>query len=428
MASHNEDRHGLNIRANANLLRLPTACPKLWFMTTIRSHGRYGDALRSAEFRALLGAVSLSITGTSVTAVALTVLVYQRTSSPFLSALTFALGFLPYVLGGAFLSALVDRVAPRRLLVSCDLGCAVLVTAMVWPGLPTPALLALLVAIGTVTGLSSGARGAVVRGVVPDIAYVPARSLLRIAAQIAQIAGNAAGGALLVLFTSHEVILVNTLTFLGSATLMGFGLHARSVLPGAIQPTLVRDSLAGLRAVFRLPVLRRWLLLGWVVPTFAVAPEALAAPYVEGRGGSVALVGWWLVAVPVGMIAGDLIGVRFLSLARQRRSVAGLAAATFVPFLAFVTHPPIFVALALLVLAGLCASYSLGLDQRVRDAAPRTLFARTMAVNTAGLLTLQGVGFAIAGAVAQVVGPSLAIAFAGGCGLVTFALLRPQSK
>jgi hypothetical protein len=51
-----------------------------------------------------------------------------------------------------------------------------------------------------------------------------------------------------------------------------------------------------------------------------------------------------------------------------------------------------------------------------------------MAVNTAGLMTLQGLGFAIAGGVVQVVGPSTAIALAGGCGLVAVAVLKPGSR
>jgi len=47
----------------------------------------YRRALASREFRALLGDQSVSIAGTSVAAVALTVLVYRRTGSLFLSAL-----------------------------------------------------------------------------------------------------------------------------------------------------------------------------------------------------------------------------------------------------------------------------------------------------------------------------------------------------
>ena len=74
----------------------------------------YGDALRSREFRALFAAQAITIGGSSIAAVALTVLVYDRTGSAFLSSLTFALGFLPYVVAG-LLSGVVDRVRPRRL-------------------------------------------------------------------------------------------------------------------------------------------------------------------------------------------------------------------------------------------------------------------------------------------------------------------------
>jgi hypothetical protein len=80
----------------------------------------YGAALASREFRAILAGQLVSVGGTSVAAVALTVLVYRRTESPLLASLTFALGFLPYLLGGGLLSSVVDRVRPRRLVAGCD--------------------------------------------------------------------------------------------------------------------------------------------------------------------------------------------------------------------------------------------------------------------------------------------------------------------
>ena len=67
--------------------------------------------------------------GDIVAAVALTVLVYQRTASPFLAGVTFTLAFVPYLFSGALLSALVDRVPPRRLMVACDLVSAAIVGA-----------------------------------------------------------------------------------------------------------------------------------------------------------------------------------------------------------------------------------------------------------------------------------------------------------
>jgi hypothetical protein len=147
---------------------------------------------------------------------------------------------------------------------------------------------------------------------------------------------------------------------------------------------------------------------------------------VLAEGGTRALVGVWLVALPVGVICGDLFGVWRLSPERQQRLVAPLAAFSFLPYLGFALGPPVAVAVPLLAVAGLGAAYVLGLDARVRDTAPRELFGRTMAINTAGLMTIQGIGFAAAGAVAEALDPAWVIAGAGACGLAAVALLRPR--
>jgi hypothetical protein len=264
---------------------------------------------------------------------------------------------------------------------------------------------------------------------VSEGAYVPARSLLRIAAQFAQIGGNAGGGALLILFTPSGALLVNAGSFAFSAATVRVALSDYPNVGETSRSTLLRDSLRGARSIFAHADLRRLLLVGWLAPMFAVAPEALAAPYVAAHHGSSALVGWWLVALPVGLICGDVVGVRLLSPQQQRRLVAPAAAAGFIPYLAFLAHPPIAVALPLLVGAGACGLYSLGLDARVRDAAPPELFARTMTLNSAGLMTLQGIGFALAGAIAQAIGSAAAITVAGCCGLTaTVLLLRPDFR
>ena len=121
---------------------------------------RFRDALAVPEFRALFIAFAISLMGTVVSAVALTVLVYARTGSAFLSSLTFALGFVPYLVSGTLLSSLVDRLPMRRLLVTCDLACAALVGVMAIPATPVAALLVLLLTVGMLTGVSSGARSA----------------------------------------------------------------------------------------------------------------------------------------------------------------------------------------------------------------------------------------------------------------------------
>jgi MFS family permease len=387
----------------------------------------YRAALASGELRALVAGQFVSVVGTSVAAVALTILVYRRTASPLLASLAFALGFVPYLLGGGLLSGIVDRVRPRRLVASCDVLAAVLAAAMAVPGLPVGVLFALLLAIGTLASLEGGARATLVRASLPADAYVPARSLLRISAQFAQIGGNAAGGTLLLVLTPSGTLLANAASFAFSAATARFGV-ADHPNTGERSPTpLLHDSLKGARRVLAQPELRRLLLLGWLVPMFAVAPEALAAPYVAGQHGSPALVGWWLVALPLGVIVGDITGVLLLDARRQRRLVGAAAVASFLPYLAFSAHPSIPLALTLLVASGFCGLYGLGLDARIRDAAPEQLFARTITLYSAGLMTLQGLGFALAGAIAQATGAAAAIALAGACGLASvLVLLHPD--
>jgi hypothetical protein len=298
---------------------------------------------------------------------------------------------------------------------------------MAWPALPVPLLFALLIGVGTVSSMANGARASLVRTAVAPEAYVPARSLLRIVAQSAQIVGNAAGGALLLVLTPNGALLVNALSFVASATTIRLFVADHPNPGEPSNAALLRDSLHGARAIFGRPELRRLLLVGWLAPMFAVAPEAVAAPYVSGHHGSASLVGWWLVALPVGLIAGDVAGVRLLTTEGQRRAMAPAAVASFLPYLVFAFDPPVAGGLALLAVAGFLGFYSLGLDARVRDEATPRLFSRAMTLNSAFLMTLQGAGFALAGAIAQAVGPATAIAVAGTCGAcATAALLRRE--
>ena len=64
----------------------------------------FRDVFGVREFRALWGAALLSLIGDQIAIVALTWLVYERTDSPLLSAATYAISFLPWIIGGPLLS------------------------------------------------------------------------------------------------------------------------------------------------------------------------------------------------------------------------------------------------------------------------------------------------------------------------------------
>jgi hypothetical protein len=395
--------------------------------TMIGQAGRYRDAFASAEFRGLFGAFVVSMLGYVVAGLALTVLVYRETASPLLSALTFTMAFLPYLFGGTLLSGLVDRVAPRRLLVCCDLGCAVLVAVMTLPGTPLPVLFALLSAMSLLMPVAGGTRGALVADVLPPEAVVPARSLLRLVSQGAQICGYAAGGGLLAVLSPRAVLGVETVTFAASALVLRVFL-VRCPARGRSRGSLAGDSLRGVAEVLRNVPLRRVLLLGWLVPFLMSFPEALAAPSVAARGLPASATGWWLAAGPVGTVAGEVAGIWLIPAARRGRLAAPLAACGFVPFLVFALRPPLVPALVLLGTAGLCGAYMLGLDQLVLDVTPPELLGRAYTVNSSGLMTAQGLGFAAAGALGEVVPADAAITIAGAAGLLVVALCRPRRR
>ena len=388
--------------------------------------GKYRDALRVPEFRALFAAYTVSMLGDIVAAVALTVLVFDRTGSSFLAGVTFTLAFVPYLFSGALLSSLVDRVPPRRLMIGCDLLSAAIVALMASSAVPVWALLALLFVLGLISPVAGGMRNRLLVVVLPGGAFIAGRSLFRIVAQSAQVVGNAAGGLLIALTSPRGALLIDCVSFLVSALVVRAATRARSPLGGAAgEMNVLRDSLAGASAVLSDPRIRRVLLLGWLVPTCAVAPEALAAPYVAHLGLSEGAAGWWLAAIPTGMLVGELVAIWFVPPAWRLRLIGVLAAATFVPLLAFAVEPGLAVALPLLFVSGLCGAWILGQDALILEVTPERLLGRVFSVNQAGLISLQGLGFALAGALAEVVPPHVAIVIAAVTGLGIVAALAP---
>src|SRR6202012_1046627 len=77
------------------------------------ARARYRDVLGGGEFRVIFTASIVSLLGNVIASGALTVLIYQRTGSPALAALVMALSFLPYLIGGVLLGAVVDRLPAR---------------------------------------------------------------------------------------------------------------------------------------------------------------------------------------------------------------------------------------------------------------------------------------------------------------------------
>ena len=160
----------------------------------------------------------ISLLGDQLARVALTVLVFQRTGSPLLTALTYAATFLPVVVAGPLLGGLADRFPRRRLLITADLLRAAIFALMALPGVPLWLLLAMVLFASTVEAPWAAARAPLLRDILQDEdGYLRGSGLDETLDQSGQIVGFAAAGLLLVVFSPTAALLLNALSFLFSA-------------------------------------------------------------------------------------------------------------------------------------------------------------------------------------------------------------------
>lgn len=392
-------------------------------MTAVRPGG-CRQALRVREFTGVLGAFAISLLGDSAAYLAVTVLVFQRTGSPLLASLVFAVAFAPYLIGGTLLSSLVDRLRPRSLLAGFDLVAGALVCLLLLPAAGIPVLFGVLLAIGVLAPIRAGASAALVADVLPADAYVAGRSALRICAQLGQIAGIAFGGGLIAVLGPRLALTADAGSFLVSAAIIAATVHNRPART-TVRESLVGGSLRRIRAVWAQRPIRTLLLADWLLAFVAVAPEGLAAPAVAQAGASPATVGLWLGALPIGMVVGDLAAIWLIPVHRRTALLLPLGCARALLLASFALNPPRPISLALLVTLGLTAAYGLGLDQRLRSTTPPPLLSQTLAVRSTGMMAIQGIGFATAGALGELLTAHQAIAITGALAVAALALLRP---
>ncbi|MGY1687275.1 MFS transporter [Geodermatophilus sp. SYSU D00867] len=380
------------------------------------------------EFRPLFGTYTLSTIGDELARVALTVLVYQRTDSPLLSAFTFALGFLPWALGGPVLATVADRFPRHRVLITSDVVRAVLVAGMAVPGTPLPLLLVLLFLVALCAPPFESARSALMADVLEGERYAVATSLTNVSLQVAQVVGFLAAGGLVTVLDPSVVLLVNAATFAVSAVWLTLGLQRRPAPTEelAAPSSVWREAGEGLRLIGGSPRLVAIIALLWVGTLFANAAEGIAAPLTDELGERAVQVGVLLAANPLGVTVGGLVVARFLGTARSDRLMPVLVGLSLAPVLlaglVAVTAGPgrgaFAVVVGLMFVAGLGASWTIPLNVAFVQAVPPAYRGRAFGVAVSGLYGIQGVGALAAGLAAEGLSPSAVVALTGGIGLV----------
>jgi MFS family permease len=393
-----------------------------------RRPATFRDVFGVREFRALFGTFVLSSVGDELARVALTVLVYRRTGSPLLSAITFAISYLPWLIGGPVLSAVADRLPRHRVLIAIDVLRAVLVAAMAIPGTPLVVLLALLLLVSLGAPPFESARFALQADMLEGDRYAVASSVTTVSLQVTQVAGFLLGGALVAVFSPTAALLIDAVTFALSAVWLAAALQRRPAPASATETpsSYLHDTREGLRFIARSPRVRAIVALLWVGNLFMIMPEGLAVPLARQLGQRAPGVGALLAAVPVGVALGALVVGRFFTAERRERLMAPLVALSMLALVAAglvaTTAEPgavAFVAVvALLFVSGIGQAWVIPLNLSFAQAVPSAFRGRAFGVAVSGLSGVQGIGVLLAGALAEVLSVGGVVTAAGALGAV----------
>ncbi|MGW4693576.1 MFS transporter [Kitasatospora cineracea] len=379
-------------------------------------HG-YLALLRQREFAGLYAGFTLLAGAGTLSGFALGTLVRARTGSPFLTAVSMYGSSFTAVLGALTLMSLADGARPRRTLVALHLLALAAVSAQAVPGLPLAARFALLLGVGFFQSLGTGTRMGLLAEIVPPDGYAPARSLMNVTAGGASVLGFALGGALLAVLTPYQLLgAAAGLTAL-AALVVAATVRERSVRPPR-RPGL-RETWRGNVELLGRPGRRALLLNLWVPNGLVVGCEALFLLYAPAAAGTL------LAASAAGMLVGDLVAGRLLDAARRARLAYGLRLLLAGPFLLLAARPPVWAAALAVGVAGVGFAATLPLQERLLALTPQAARGQVQGVESAGRIAWQGVGAALAGALAQLVEVRWAIGALAAVSLLVTVVSRP---
>ena len=371
----------------------------------------FREVFADGEFRAIWLAEFASVAGDQFARVALTVVVYQRTHSPLLTALTYAASYLPWLLGSLFLSDLADSYPRRDVMIAADLARMVLVATMALPGTPLWALVVLLFAVTMLNAPFQGARSALRATILPGDRYALGLAVFQVTREIGVVGGFVAGGFIVSVLRPRTALLIDAATFATSALLLWAAVQRRPA-PGRRRESRLAEAAAGLRLVFATYRLRALMLLGWLAAFYTVA-EALAVPYAaQLRHGPVAA-GLIFAAGPLGSAVGMVVFTRLVSPATRLQWMSPMAVAACLVLLACLARPGLLLLLVILTVSGLLAAYQIAANAGFVMAAPDDRRGQAYAIANGGMMLGQGLVYVLAGAAATLAAPAPAIVVAG---------------
>ncbi|MFF5210498.1 MFS transporter [Streptosporangium sp. NPDC000396] len=377
----------------------------------------YHELFRTPEFTPLFLTSAGQVAAQTVSGLALSTLVYTTTSSPLLSALAMFGPSLAQVIGATTLLSAADRLPPRSTLTGLALLFGLCTAVQAIPGLPVWAVFVILLGQGMIASLGGGVRYGLLNEILARKGYLLGRSVLNMSTGVMQICGFAAGGGLVAVLSPHGTLFTGAALYLAAAAVARFGLSRRP--PRATgRPSAIETWRNNARLWSSKP--RRYVYLAlWVPNGLIVGCESLYVPYAPRHAGLL------FACAALGMLAGDTLAGRFLPRRWRERLGTPMLLLLAAPYLIFALSPAPPLAVAAVALASAGYSASLLFQERLMSLTPDELSGHALGLHSSGMLTMQGVGAAFAGAVAQHTSPPVAMAVVAAASVTVTLTLAP---
>ncbi|MER7583182.1 MFS transporter [Kitasatospora sp. NPDC097691] len=377
----------------------------------------YRELFRTREFTPLFLASAGQTAAQTVSGLALGILVFRQTDSALLSSLAMFGPALAQMVGAATVLSGADRLPPRAAMTGLSLLFGAGTALQAIPGLPVWAVFVVLLGLGVAGSVGGGVRYGLLNEVLTRDGYLLGRSVLNMSVGLIQICGFAAGGVLVALLSARGTLLLSAGLYLSAAVVARCGLSRRP--PRGTGRTSVTETWRT-NALLWSSVPRRHVYLAlWVPNGLIVGVEALYVPYSPGDAGLLFAFG------AVGMLVGDAIAGRVLPARWRDRLAVPLCVLLAAPYLLFASDPGLPVALLLVTVATLGYAAGLLLQERLMALTPDELSGQALGLHSSGMLTMQGVGAAVAGSVAELTSPTTGMVATAAASLAATLLLAP---
>jgi hypothetical protein len=401
------------------------------------------------EFRCLFLNRCVVVISVAASGLALATITYEATRSAVLSGLAMFGGPLVSLVVSQLLLASSDRVRPRTAM-TCQMGAALISDALqLIPGMPWQARFGLLAIPYAAYAMFAGTRWVLVREIVPEGSYILARSLMNLAEGGMQVVGYGVGGLALLWLSPRGLFAAAALADLVSLVSVRFGLRDRpapavrnrdAAVPRADGRSagagssgeaaghggVVRRTTAVNRRLLGSPVTFPLYIALWVPNGLVVGCESLFVPYGNAAsGGHGSLAGWLFASTAAGAMAGDLVIGRFVPPGWRDRIIEPLRLLLALPYLLFFLTPPPAVAVPLGFGAAAGYAASLPLQDRLIRSTDDAIQGQVLGLHMNGMMLWQAIGALIAGAVASVVPPAIAMGTMAAASTVVTLLLVP---